>query len=174
MPYARGLLGRLAEARRPVHLSVSESGAVVAREELGVNMDLEDGKSVMKSLVGGCPPGFVYHHCSEMNVPIASGSYLTAGMVIIPCSMATLASVAAGISGNLIERAADVTLKERRKLIVVPRETPLGVIHLENMLRLANAGATILPAMPGFYGNPGAVRDMVDFVVDRIWQHIVA
>jgi 4-hydroxy-3-polyprenylbenzoate decarboxylase len=174
MPYARGLLKRLATARRPAHLAVSESGAIVAREELGVDMDLKNGRSVVKALVGECPAGFVYHHYSEMNVPVASGSYPTAGMVIIPCSMATLASVAAGISADLIERAADVTLKERRRLIVVPRETPLGVIHLENMLRLANAGATILPAMPGFYRNPKSVQDMVDFVVDRVWRHMMA
>ena len=114
----------------------------------------------------------IYHHYRDYSAGIASGSFLTGGMVICPCSMGTLASVATGQSQNLIHRAADVHLKERRKLIVVPRETPLSVIALENMKRLAEAGAIILPAMPGFYHNPESIDDLVDFIVARICDHL--
>lgn len=114
----------------------------------------------------------VYHHFQDFRAGIASGSFLTGGMVICPCSMGTLASVARGHSENLIHRAADVHLKERRRLIVVPRETPLGSIQLENMKRLADAGAVVLPAMPGFYHNPTSIHDLVDFVVGRICDHL--
>jgi 4-hydroxy-3-polyprenylbenzoate decarboxylase len=102
----------------------------------------------------------------------ASGSAKTAGMVVCPCSMGTLASIAAGTSRSLVERAADVTLKERRPLVLVPRETPLSAIHLENMLRLTRAGAVILPASPGFYNRPARIEDLVDFIVARVLDHL--
>jgi 4-hydroxy-3-polyprenylbenzoate decarboxylase len=102
----------------------------------------------------------------------ASGSAKTAGMVICPCSMGTLASIAAGTSRSLVERAADVTLKERRPLVLVPRETPLSAIHLENMLRLTRAGAVVLPASPGFYHRPASIAELVDFVVARVLDHL--
>jgi flavin prenyltransferase len=114
----------------------------------------------------------VYHHYRDYNAGIASGSFLTDGMVICPCSMGTLASIATGQSQNLIHRAADVHLKERRKLIVMPRETPLSVIALDNMKRLAEAGAIILPAMPGFYHAPRSIHDLLDFVVARICDQL--
>ena len=114
----------------------------------------------------------VYHHYQDYHAGIASGSFLTAGMVICPCSMGTLSAIATGASSNLIHRAADVHLKERRKLIVVPRETPLGSIQLANMKTLADAGAIVLPAMPGFYHQPKTVQDLVDFVVGRICDHL--
>jgi 4-hydroxy-3-polyprenylbenzoate decarboxylase len=104
--------------------------------------------------------------------PVASGSNPPDAMVICPCTVGTLAAVAAGLSDNLIERAADVTLKEGRKLILVPRETPFSALHLENMLRLSRAGAVILPANPGFYHKPKRVEDLVDFVVARILDHL--
>lgn len=113
-----------------------------------------------------------YHHYMDFSAGIASGSFLTEGMVICPCSMGTLASLANGQSGNLIHRAADVHLKERRRLIVVPRETPLGIIQLENMQKLTQAGATVLPAMPGFYHHPVTIHDLVDFVVGRICDQL--
>jgi 4-hydroxy-3-polyprenylbenzoate decarboxylase len=112
------------------------------------------------------------HGVSDYSAGIASGSFLTAGMVICPCSMGTLSAIATGASTNLIHRAADVHLKERRPLVVVPRETPLSMIQLENMTKLSQAGATILPSMPGFYHQPQSVADLVDFIVARICDHL--
>ena len=108
----------------------------------------------------------------EWFAPIASGSSVADAMVVCPCTMGTLAAIATGMSDNLIERAADVTLKEQRKLILVPRETPFSALHLENMLKLARLGALILPANPGFYHHPASVQDLVDFVVARILDHL--
>ena len=113
-----------------------------------------------------------YHQYQDYFTGIASGSFKTAGMVICPCSMGTLSAIAGGLSTNLIQRAADVHLKERRTLIVVPRETPLGSIQLENMKRLVDAGAVVLPASPGFYQRPKSIGDLVDFVVARICDHL--
>jgi len=110
-----------------------------------------------------------YHYkIDDLSASISSGSFLTQGMVVMPCSMKTLAGIACGYSDNLLLRAADVTLKEKRTLIVVPRETPLRKVHLENMLRLANEGATILPAMPGFYYNPKTLDDAINHVVGKV------
>jgi 4-hydroxy-3-polyprenylbenzoate decarboxylase len=109
---------------------------------------------------------------ADRGAPPASGSARSAGMVICPCSMGTLAAIAAGTSRSLVERAADVTLKERRPLVLVPRETPLGVIHLENMLRVSRAGAVVLPASPGFYHRPSRIDELVDFVVARVLDHL--
>ncbi len=114
----------------------------------------------------------VYHHYQDFRAGIASGSFLTKGMAICPCSMGTLGSLAGGVSTNLIHRAAEVHLKERRPLILVPRETPLGVIQLRNMQRVAQAGAIVLPAMPGFYHQPRGVSDLVDFIVARICDQL--
>ena len=112
------------------------------------------------------------HGLGDYSAGIASGSFLTAGMVICPCSMGTLSAIATGASTNLIHRAADVHLKERRPLVLVPRETPLSVIQLENMTRVSQAGGTVLPAMPGFYHQPRSIADLVDFVVARICDHL--
>lgn len=112
------------------------------------------------------------HDSHDYSAGIASGSFRTRGMIICPCSIGTLSSVASGASANLIQRAAEVHLKERRPLIVVPRETPLGVIALENMVRLSRAGATVMPSMPGFYHQPNSISDLVDFLVARICDHL--
>ena len=109
---------------------------------------------------------------SDYSAGIASGSFRTSGMIICPCSMGTMSAIASGASTNLIQRAADVHLKERRPLVLVPRETPLSLIQLENMTRLSRAGATILPSMPGFYHKPAQIADLVDFVVARILDHL--
>ena len=172
--YAQRLLQVLVNSGRRVHLTISPSGAEVLAHELGMSVDLAnfDPQRLLLS-IHGVPTGeLVYHHYQDFRAGIASGSFPTGGMVVCPCSMGTLASIASGQSTNLIQRAADVHLKERRKLIVVPRETPLGSIQLENMKRLADAGAVILPAMPGFYHGPTSILDLVDFVVGRICDQL--
>ena len=114
----------------------------------------------------------VVHSSGDMGATISSGSFLTEGMVVIPCSVRTLGGIAQGVGDHLVHRAADVMLKERRKLVLVPRETPLSTIHLENMLRLSRAGAVILPPAPGFYNAPQSIGDIVDFVVARVLDQL--
>lgn len=149
-----------------VHLTISASGARALFEELQIEVDLDNFD--LKSLIGISSPRVVYHHESDIAAPIASGSFRTEGMIVVPCSMGSLASIAGGISRNLIQRAADVCIKERRKLVLVPRETPLSSIHLENMLKLSRMGVCVLPAMPGFYHFPKDVTDLLNFVVTKI------
>ena len=149
-----------------VHLTISASGARALSEELQIDIDLDNFK--LESLIGISSPKVVYHHESDIGASIASGSFRTEGMIVVPCSMGSIASIAAGTSRNLIQRAADVCIKENRKLVLVPRETPLSSIHLENMLKLSSMGVCILPAMPGFYHFPKTVDDMFNFVVTKI------
>ncbi len=169
-PYARRLLEVLCRSGRTVHLSISPSGAHVFREELG--LDLDPNRFDPKSFGDLGPGRLIWHHHGDFSAGIASGSFRTGGMVVAPCSMSTLGSIAHGITSNLITRAADVHLKERRKVILVPRETPLGLIHLENMLAVTRAGAVVLPAMPGWYHRPESLADLVDFVVARICDQL--
>ena len=168
-PYAVALLRALCRAGRTVHLTISASAVQVLREELGIEVALDRFDPSVFGALGG---RVVYHHHADFSAGIASGSFLTAGMVLAPCSMSTLAAVAHGITTNLITRAADVHLKERRTLILVPRETPLSLIHLENMLAVTRAGAIVLPAMPGWYHRPRTLDDLVRFVVDRICDQL--
>ncbi len=173
--YGLRLLEVLLAAERSVHVTLSPAATEVMRLELEREVDL---KSL--TLIDLLPSGstadvgghMYYHHYQDFTAGIASGSFPTAGMVICPCSMGTLASIASGLSSNLIHRAADVHLKERRKLIVVPRETPLSSIQLGKMKQLSDAGAVILPAMPGFYHQPQSIADMIDFVVARICDQL--
>jgi flavin prenyltransferase len=169
-PYAVQLLRVLCRAGRTVHLTISTSGAQVLREELGLAVALDRFDPVVFGDLG--PGRVVYHHQADFGAGIASGSFRTAGMVVTPCSMSTLASIAHGITSNLITRAADVHLKERRKLILVPRETPLSLVHLENMTAVTRAGAIVLPAMPGWYHKPRSLDELVDFVVARICDQL--
>ena len=169
-PYAVRLLQVLARAGRTIHLTISTSGAQVLREELGIAVALNRFDSAVFGDLGAGT--VVYHHQADFNAGIASGSFRTAGMVVAPCSMSTLASVAHGITGNLVTRAADVHLKERRKLILVPRETPLSLVHIENMAAVTRAGAIVLPGMPGWYHRPQSLEDLVDFVVARICDQL--
>ena len=148
-----------------IHLTVSDSGARALWEELQIRVDLD--RFSLESLLEDSSDRVIYHHPSDIAAPIASGSFRTEGMIIVPCSMGTIGSIAAGISRNLIHRAADVCIKERRQLVLVPRETPLSSIHLENMLKLSQLGVVILPAMPGFYHFPKTVDDMINFVVTK-------
>ena len=168
-PYAVRLLQQLTAAHRSVSLIVSKYGMRLLDTEMGItSMDaLRDavGRANWESCVE------VYSN-EDRGAPPASGSALTSGMIVCPCSMATLSAISIGSSRSLIERAADVTLKERRKLIVVPRETPLSAIHLSNMWRLTRAGAVVMPAAPGFYHQPKQISDLVDFVVARMLDHL--
>lgn len=169
-PYAIRLLQVLCRSGRTVHLAISESGAQVLREELDIAID---PSHFDPTAFGDFGPGrLVYHHHADFTAGIASGSFRTAGMVVSPCSMSTLGSIAHGLTTNLITRAADVHLKERRKLILVPRETPLSLIHIENMAAVTRAGGIILPAMPGWYHRPRSLEDLVDFVVGRICDQL--
>jgi flavin prenyltransferase len=167
--YGRRLLDVLSDTGSTIHLVVSEPATRVIAHELGIHVDPAEP---LPALLGRTPPNVTVHAPKDLEVAIASGSYRHDGMVVCPCSGGTLARIATGASTNLIERAADVCLKERRKLIVVPRETPLSSIHLENMLKLTHAGAIVLPASPGFYSERDSVDRLVDFVVARILDHL--
>ena len=159
-PYARRLVRFLAEREIPFHVVISAAGRMVYRMETGNDLEAD------------VPPDMPIYEEREWAAPVASGSFLTRGMVVVPCTMASLAAIARGMAHTLVHRAADVCLKERRRLVVVPRETPLHAVHLENMLALCRAGAVVLPPMPGFYHAPRTVEDMVDFVVARILDHL--
>lgn len=165
-PYAVRLLRALNETGTPVRLIVSSYGWRLLAEESGI-----DGEPALRAATGDWSRVTFFDALDRGATP-ASGSAPSRGMVVCPCSMGTLASIAAGTSRSLVERAADVALKERRPLVLVPRETPLSLIHLENMVRLTRAGATILPAAPGFYNSPSSISDLVDFVVARILDHL--
>jgi 4-hydroxy-3-polyprenylbenzoate decarboxylase len=171
--YAVRLLEVLLEAGREVHLAISPSGQAVIETELDLAVDL-DRFDVAALLRRPPPAGGVlhYHHYKNLMAPIASGSFLTAAMVICPCSGSTLSAVAHSMGENLIHRAAEVHLKERRKLVVVPRETPLSLPQLKNMQAIHEAGAVVLPAAPGLYHGAATVADLVDFVVARICDQL--
>ena len=168
-PYAVRLLNALATARQPVWLIVSTHGWRLLQTESGIH-DLHG----LRDHVGedAWDTNVTVFDDNDRGATPASGSAKVRGMVIVPCSMGTIASIAAGTSRSLVERAADVSLKERRPLIVVPRETPFSRIHLENMLRLTDAGAVVLPAAPGFYHQPERIDQLVDFVVQRILDQL--
>ncbi|HXY70418.1 MAG TPA: flavin prenyltransferase UbiX [Gemmatimonadales bacterium] len=166
-PYGVRLLQVLAEADVPVWLIVSSHGWRLLREECGIGTRAALARSM----------GRAWRHVEvfgddDRGARPASGSARTAGMVICPCSMATLAGIATGNSRSLVERAADVALKERRKLVLVPREAPLSLVHLRNMVAVTEAGATVLPAAPGFYHRPKAIAELVDFIVQRVVDHL--
>lgn len=172
--YALRLLDCLIEQDRDVYLMISQAGQVVLRMEtdLEVPNRPQEAERFFTEYFGAEPGQIRVFGRQEWTAPVASGSNPPEALVVCPCTTGTLASIAAGISNDLIDRAADVMLKERRKLILVVRETPFSTIHLENMLRLARAGAVILPANPGFYNRPGTIDDLVDFLVARILDHL--
>jgi 4-hydroxy-3-polyprenylbenzoate decarboxylase len=171
--YSARLLEVLLAAGRDVHLSISLAGRDVLRQELAIDVNLDNFDANRLRLRTSDAIGKLhYHHWQDFMAPIASGSFLTAGMVICPCSGASLSGVATGAANNLIQRAAETHLKERRKLILVPRETPLSLIHIDNMRRATEAGAVILPASPGFYHGEKTIDELVDFVVARICDQL--
>ncbi len=171
--YGRRLLHVLLELGEEVHLTISDSGQKVLQHELRIQIDLRSFRLADLLPDAQVEPGqLVYHHYQDFMTPIASGSHRTRAMVVCPCSGSTLSGIATARSGNLIQRAADVHLKERRPLILVPRETPLSLIQIDNLRTASLAGATILPASPGFYHGAESVEQLVDFVVARILDQI--
>lgn len=173
-PYGVRLLEVLLRAGRTVHLVMSPSAAAVLEVEMGLKLkrDRFDLGDLLGEGAAGLEGQVQHHPHTDFTAGIASGSFLTAGMVICPCSMNTAAAIAHGVSQNLVHRAADVHLKERRRLILVPRETPLSAIQLRNLTLCAEAGAVVLPAMPAFYTRPRTVADLVDFIVGRVCDQL--
>ncbi len=155
-----------------MHLVVSDAGAKVIAHELSTPLDLDDSAAVVRALLGSEPSNVRYHHYRDFEQPIASGSYRTDGMAICPCSGGTMARIASGASTNLIERAAEVCFKERRTLVVVPREAPLSLMAIENMLKVTQAGGVVVPASPGFYAQNDSIERLVDFVVSRVLDQL--
>lgn len=164
--YGVRLIQVLLDMGMDVHIVVSDSGWRVL--QLEHQWDVANRKQTLDSHFGGRAGNYHYYPNADVAAGIASGSFQTSGMVVCACSMGTLAAISNGNSDNLLERAADVMLKEGRPLLLVPRETPLHQIHLENMLRLARMGVSIIPAMPAFYQAPQSIQDMVDFVVGKL------
>lgn len=174
LPYGLTLIDQLLTLGHRVWVLYSQAAQIVAQQELQLNLPSRPNelRTWLLSRTRADKSQLNVFGQKEWFAPMASGSNVADAMVICPCSMGTLAAVAHGLSDNLIERAADVTLKEGRKLILVPRETPFSVIHLENMLKLAKLGAVILPPSPGFYAHPHSVDDMIHFVVSRILDQL--
>ena len=174
MPYGVRLLECLLAAGCRVQLLYSQVAQVVARQEMALELPARasEAQTSLRERFAALPGSLDVYGREEWFAPVASGSNPPDAMIVCPCTMGTLASIAQGLASNLIERAADVVLKEGRKLVLVPRETPFSAIHLENMLRLSRAGAVILPPNPGFYHHPESVGDLVDFVVARILDQI--
>ena len=162
-PYAVRLLDVLARHKVPTELIISSHGWRLLETESGVA-----DEAALRAATGGDWSSITVFSDDDRGAKPASGSHRTRGMVVCPCSMGTLAAIALGTSRSLIERAADVTLKERRKLILVPRETPLSLVHLRNLTAVTEAGAVVIPAAPGFYHRPTSIAQLVDFIVQRI------
>lgn len=174
MPYGIRLLECLLAADCRVQLVYSQVASIVARQEMELELPAKAGEAqdLLRERYAALPGRLEVYGREQWFAPIASGSNPPDAMVVCPCTMGTLAAIAQGLSNNLIERAADVALKEGKPLVLVPRETPFSTIHLENMLRLARAGAVILPPNPGFYQHPRSVAELVDFVVARILDRL--
>lgn len=166
-PYGVRLLEVLAQNRVPVWLIASEHGVRLLKEECGI-----DSLEGLRRATGNDWSSVTTFPDEDRGALPASGSQRTGGMVICPCSMGTVAAIAGGTSRSLVERAADVTLKERRKLILVPRETPLSLVHLRNLVSVTEAGAVVVPAAPGFYHRPKEIGELVDFVVQRVLDQL--
>jgi 4-hydroxy-3-polyprenylbenzoate decarboxylase len=171
--YAQRLLARLHECPdvARIDLVITRAGVRVVGEELGVNVAGTEPR-VVRELIGVESDKILVHPAADIGATIASGSYLADAMVIVPCSMSSLACIATGIARDLVHRAADVMLKEQRPLILVPRETPLHAIHLENLLKLAQMGVRIVPAMPSFYHFPQTIDDLVEHFTHRLLDHL--
>jgi len=174
LPYGMRLLECLLQSGQRVHLVYSQAAQIVAKQELDFTLPnrAADAEQMLAERIGKYSGELKVFGIQDWYAPMASGTNPGDAMVICPCTMGTLGKIAAGISDDLIARAADVMLKEKRTLILVPREMPFSAIHLENMLKLAHAGAVIMPPNPGYYHHPQTVQDIVDFVVARILDHL--
>ena len=174
MPYGLRLLECLLAAGRRVYLLYSPAAQIVAKQECDLTLPAQprEATRVLAARYGARDGQLAVFGREDWMAPVASGSNPADAMAVCPCTMGTLGAIAHGLADNLIERAADVMLKERRPLVLVPRETPLSAIHLANMLTLAQAGAVILPPAPGFYARPQSVGDLVDFVVARVLDQL--
>ncbi|WP_128102552.1 UbiX family flavin prenyltransferase [Paenibacillus sp. DCT19] len=168
--YGIRLIETLLDLNYTVHLVISNAGWRVLREEM--DWDITSRDAVLEEKFGGHSGSLIYHPVSDIGASIASGSYLADGMIIMPCSMGTLSSIAQGSSDNLMSRAADVMMKEARPLILVPRETPLHAIHLENMLKLSRLGVRMIPAMPAFYYKPQSMEELIMFLVGKVLDNL--
>ncbi len=166
-PYALRLIRALIDLQVPTYLIISTHGWRLLRLEAGIDDERE-----LRDRIQGDWSSVEFVSNSDRGAIPASGSVVTRGMAVCPCSMGTLAAISHGNSRSLIERAADVTLKERRRLVLVPRETPLSQVHLRNMLEVSRAGAVVMPAAPGFYGRPESIDELVDFIVARVLDHL--
>ncbi len=177
-PYARRVLqGLLADPEQDIDLVITESGRKVLRVEDDVQLSGSSATDIHSLSVWldtdlESRAGFVLHESGNVAADIASGSCPVDGMAVVPCSGGTLSRIAHGLSQGLLERAADVSLKERRRLILVPRETPLSLVHLRNMTAVTEAGAIVLPASPGFYHRPESVQELVDMIAGRVLYHL--
>ncbi len=172
-PYAVRLLEVLLAGGHEVHLIVSPSGAEVLRQELSLEIDpFQLAAAQWGSSIAAYSEQLKVHAPGDFFAPVASGSFLTTGMVICPCSGTTLSGVVHGTASNLIQRAAEVHLKERRRLVLVPRETPVSLVHVENLRKACLAGAVVLPASPGWYHGVRDLQDLVDFIVARILDQL--
>ncbi len=171
--FAQRLLVHLNESPEVsrIDLVISQAGVRVTGEELGINVAGTDLR-VARELIGKESDKVTVHSPNDIGATIASGSYLSDAMIVVPCSMGSLASISSGMNRDLVHRAADVMMKESRLLILVPRETPFNTIHLENMLKLSRLGVRIIPAMPSFYHSPKTIDDLVDHFVYRLLDHL--
>ena len=174
MAYGLRLLECLVKADLDVNLLVSQSAHVVAKQELGIALPARapELERMLAAGTGAQPGQLRVFGREDWFAPVASGSSVADAMIVCPCSMGSVAAIANGLSDNLIERAADVTLKEGKKLVLVPRETPFSTLHLENLLKLSRMGAVILPANPGFYHHPQSIEALIDFIVARILDQL--
>lgn len=170
--YGLRLVQAVTELGHPITLTLSHAAGLVIHEELGIKVDVKNSSCLSQLFSSELIPLISYYPEHEMTAPIASGSYPTRGMVIVPTSTTCFAKVAHGISESLIERAAECVIKEGRKLVVVPRETPLSAIHLENLLKLARLGVKVVPAIPAFYSGAQKVDELIDFVIGKILDQL--
>lgn len=153
-----------------VHVVVTKAAALVLKCELDIEVNPDCCDPAALKVPGA--ERAIFHHHADLAAPPASGSFPLSAVAVVPCSMGFVGAAAGGLARDLLERAADVALKERRPLVLVPRETPFSAVHLKNMLELSRAGAVVLPACPGFYGRPQSVSDLTDFVVARVLDHL--